>query len=234
MSEFSDRFRMLKDESGATLKELSEKLDITVPNLSYYMKGREPSYDILIKIADYFNVTTDWLIGRTDEKTTAQSSIIADVEKQLNLKDSDRLSGKARELYLKQQGSLYNTMIDMYSFYLSTNSSYERDVKYFSPSVCDILNLHIKELNKGFENLSKDSILNLMKKEEFIADVLQTSVLFSSYAYADYLSHSENLPESDRNTVQEIVNFTFNNFKEKNPDKNTFETFLKMSFIMDD
>ena len=73
-----------------------------------------------------------------------------------------------------------------------------------------------------------------MKKEELIADVLQTSVLFSSYAYADYLSHSENLPESDRNTVQEIVNFTFNNFKEKNPDKNTFETFLKMSFIMDD
>ena len=125
MSEFSNRFRQLKDESNLTLKDLSEALDITAPNLSYYMKGREPSYDILIKIADYFNVTTDWLIGRTDEKTTAQSSIIADVEKQLNLKDSDQLSGKARELYLKQQGSLYNTMIDMYSFYLSTNSSYE-------------------------------------------------------------------------------------------------------------
>lgn len=234
MSEFSDRFRMLKDKSGATLKELSQKLDITVPNLSYYMKGREPSYDILIRIADYFNVSTDWLIGRTDERNTAQSSIIIEIEKQLNLDDTNRLSGKARELYLNQQGSLYNSMVDMYSFYLSTDSSYERDVKYFSPAVCDILNLHIKELNKGFENLSKDSILNLIKKEELIADVLQTSVLFSSYAYADYLSHSENLPESDRNTVQEIVNFTFNNFKEKNPDKNTFETFLKMSFITED
>ena len=221
MSEFSDRFRMLKDESGATLKELSEKLDITVPNLSYYMKGREPSYDILIKIADYFNVTTDWLIGRTNEK-------------QLKLDDKDKLSGKKRESFLNQQYSLYNTMVDMYSFFLSTDSSYSQEGKYFSPAVCNLLNLYVKELNKSFENLSKDSILNLMKKEELIADVLQTSVLFSSYAYADYLSHSENLPESDRNTVQEIVNFTFNNFKEKNPDKNTFETFLKMSFIMDD
>lgn len=234
MSEFSDRFRLLKDESGATLKELSEQLDITVPNLSYYMKGREPSYDILIKIADYFNVTTDWLIGHTDERNTSQSSIIAEIEKQLNLEDADRLSGKARESFLKQQYSLYNTMVDMYSFFLSTDNSYSQDGKYFSPAVCNLLNLHIKELNKGFANLSKDSILNLMKKEELIADVLQTSVLFSSYSYADYLSHNENLPESDRSTVQEIVNFTFNRFKEKNPDKNTFETLLKMSFITEE
>ena len=64
MSKFSERFRALKDKSEMTLKELSNALDISVPNLSYYMKGREPSYDILISIADYFNVTVDWLIGR--------------------------------------------------------------------------------------------------------------------------------------------------------------------------
>lgn len=64
MSKFSERFRALKDKSEMTLKELSNALDISVPNLSYYMKGREPSYDILISIADYFDVTVDWLIGR--------------------------------------------------------------------------------------------------------------------------------------------------------------------------
>ena len=64
MSKFSERFRALKDKSEMTLKELSNALDISVPNLSYYMKGREPSYDILISIADYFDVTVDWLVGR--------------------------------------------------------------------------------------------------------------------------------------------------------------------------
>ena len=64
MSKFSERFRALKDKSEMTLKELSNALDISVPNLSYYMKGREPSYDILISIADYFDVTVDWLIRR--------------------------------------------------------------------------------------------------------------------------------------------------------------------------
>lgn len=28
------------------------------------MKGREPNYDILINIAEYFDVTIDWLVGR--------------------------------------------------------------------------------------------------------------------------------------------------------------------------
>ena len=64
MSKFSERFRALKDKSEMTLKELSNALDISVPNLSYYMKGREPSYDILISIADYFDVTIDWVVGR--------------------------------------------------------------------------------------------------------------------------------------------------------------------------
>ena len=64
MSKFSERFRELKNRSELTLKELSEELNISVPNLSYYMKGREPSYDILIRIADYFDVTIDWLVGR--------------------------------------------------------------------------------------------------------------------------------------------------------------------------
>ncbi len=234
MSEFSDRFRLLKDESGATLKELSEKLDITVPNLSYYMKGREPSYDILIKIADYFGVTTDWLIGHTDERNTSQSSIITEIEKQLNLEDTDRLSGKARELYLNQQGSLYKTMVEMYSLFLSTDISYFQKSEYFSNMVCSILNLHIKELNKGLANLSKDSILNLIKKEELIANVLESAVLYDSYSYAKYLSHNENLSESDRDTVGQIVNFTFHNFKDKNPNINSFETMLKMSYITED
>lgn len=64
MNKFSERFRKLKNKSELTLKELSEELNISVPNFSYYMKGREPNYDILINIAEYFDVTIDWLVGR--------------------------------------------------------------------------------------------------------------------------------------------------------------------------
>ena len=64
MRKFSQRFRSLKDKPEMTLKELSNALDISLPNLSYYLKDREPNYDMLIKVANYFNVTVDWLVGR--------------------------------------------------------------------------------------------------------------------------------------------------------------------------
>lgn len=67
MSLFCERFRELKKDSGLKLKELSEELNITIPNLSYYMTGREPNYDVLIKIANHFNVSIDWLLGHSDE-----------------------------------------------------------------------------------------------------------------------------------------------------------------------
>ena len=95
MSEFSNRFRQLKDESGLALKDLSEKLDISVPNLSYYMKGREPSYDILIRIAKYFNVTTDWLVGNECNHTSIETERFELIKENKRLKE--KLS-KLREM----------------------------------------------------------------------------------------------------------------------------------------
>ena len=76
MSEFPNRFRQLKEESGMTLKELSAVLGITVPNLSYYMNGREPNYDTLIKFANYFNVTTDYLVRNDTQENILEKEMI--------------------------------------------------------------------------------------------------------------------------------------------------------------
>lgn len=92
MSKFSERFRELKNRNGLTLKDLSNALNITAPNLSYYMKGREPSYDILINIAEYFNVTIDWLIGR---ETSA--SKVEDINNEL-LKENTLLKKKLKAI----------------------------------------------------------------------------------------------------------------------------------------
>lgn len=79
MNKFNERFRMLKEESELSSKELSQELGIAPSTLSYYLKDREPNYDMLIKIADYFNVTTDWLVGRTD----ARSSVYAALDEEI-------------------------------------------------------------------------------------------------------------------------------------------------------
>jgi len=50
-----------------TQKQMSEMLQMTERGYQNYELGRgEPSYDKLIEIADILNVSTDYLLGRTD------------------------------------------------------------------------------------------------------------------------------------------------------------------------
>lgn len=65
---FNDRLKDLREDNDLTQEELSKKLNITRSALSNYEQGtREPSINLLIKIANYFNVTLDYLLCRTND-----------------------------------------------------------------------------------------------------------------------------------------------------------------------
>ena len=61
--------RELRLEKGITQNELSNYLGLTPKMVSFYELGeRFPPYDIINKLADYFNVSTDYLLGRSNMK----------------------------------------------------------------------------------------------------------------------------------------------------------------------
>lgn len=61
------RLKQLRDEFGFDQKEMGKKLNITSSAYGYYEQGRnEPPLETLVKIAEIFNVTTDYLLGRSD------------------------------------------------------------------------------------------------------------------------------------------------------------------------
>lgn len=67
MKIFEERFKELRKESGLAQDKLAIKLQIGKSTVSYYETGRsEPTISMLIKIADFFDVSTDYLLGRTD------------------------------------------------------------------------------------------------------------------------------------------------------------------------
>lgn len=60
--------RELRTQKGLTQAELSKTLQVSASSIGMYEQGRrEPDNETLGKIANYFNVTTDYLLGRTDE-----------------------------------------------------------------------------------------------------------------------------------------------------------------------
>lgn len=65
---FGKRLRALRKENKLTMREFGEKFSLAESTISGYENGnRKPDMDILSKFADYFNVSTDYLLGRTDE-----------------------------------------------------------------------------------------------------------------------------------------------------------------------
>ena len=67
MVTLSKRMRMLRNELNITLDELAEDMNTTKATLSRYENDlRVPSADFIKNLADYFNVTTDYLLGTSD------------------------------------------------------------------------------------------------------------------------------------------------------------------------
>ena len=66
---FRDRFRKLVDAKGIALKECAKEMAISYTTFNeIYSHGRNVQMRLLIRIAKYFNVSTDYLIGLSDEK----------------------------------------------------------------------------------------------------------------------------------------------------------------------
>lgn len=64
MVETGSKIRRLRMAKKMTQKELSNRLGVTKSAISAYENGsRLPSYDILVKMARMFKVTTDYLLG---------------------------------------------------------------------------------------------------------------------------------------------------------------------------
>lgn len=85
---FGTILKKLRNEKNITQKDLAKYLGVSDRSVGYYETGqRTPPPDIIEKIADYFNVSVDYLLGRTNIRTpykkTTENKIIKDDENEL-------------------------------------------------------------------------------------------------------------------------------------------------------
>jgi transcriptional regulator with XRE-family HTH domain len=62
----------LCDEKGITNAELERTLDLANGSIARWIKGAAPNSTALEKVADYFKVSADYLLGRTIERATLE------------------------------------------------------------------------------------------------------------------------------------------------------------------
>ena len=68
--DFSNRLRELRTQAGLTQLQLAQRLGITKSVISFYeLSERAPSPDVLIRLANIFRVSTDYLLGLDKRET---------------------------------------------------------------------------------------------------------------------------------------------------------------------
>ena len=68
------RLKELRVSCKISQVKLAMDLNLTQNSISRYENGeREADYETLVAIADYFNVSVDYLLGRTDNPTIASN-----------------------------------------------------------------------------------------------------------------------------------------------------------------
>lgn len=71
---FGTRLRELRKNKNLTQQELGDIVHVSKVSISGYERGeRSPDRETLTHLADYFNVSTDYLLGRSDESDINKS-----------------------------------------------------------------------------------------------------------------------------------------------------------------
>ena len=105
-NKFCEVLKKLRISRGVTQSELAKVLGVSPSTVGMYENGqREPNFEIEEKIADYFNVTLDYLRGKTEKNTSDDAKTAVDM----------MLNGKIASLNQKNQGllmSYYQALLD--------------------------------------------------------------------------------------------------------------------------
>lgn len=95
-----NRLKELRKEANATQADMAKILGVTVSAYGNYELGqREPTIEFLCKLADYFNVSVDYLIGHETKKGPIMERPLSNLAETFIQKYSDLFSEKSFHAY---------------------------------------------------------------------------------------------------------------------------------------
>ncbi|MHC1696004.1 MAG: helix-turn-helix domain-containing protein [Eubacteriales bacterium] len=217
MSAFHVRLKNLREESGIPQFKIAEELGIAPQVFSNYINGREPNYDILIKIANYFNVSTDYLLGIDKYKNTdnIKSSVVIYNELFKDLSELNRADDFAKILGVI--AGYYKILLDKKTNFNNDNESVlseaAADIDSFY-RVCDwwflvlrrtVLTINnVNSKNTTFENFVKyySEITREKQKIDSMIDNFLRQLINTVYK----LINDRDLNENEREIMRTIRN----------------------------
>ena len=98
------RIKELREYFGLSQEKLAKEIMTSQKNISRWESGEnEPAYSFILKLADYFNVSLDYLVGRSEDTAPQFTATVkADAEETKLLKLFNTLSPNGKKLLISQ------------------------------------------------------------------------------------------------------------------------------------
>ena len=163
---FGDNLRQYRERAGyAQAKDFAAMLGIKYTTYIAYEQGREPKYDILCRIAAALNVTTDELLGYSQDKTKENIRYARNNE---FLVEEDGKGG-----FLVKLSSRLSSVIDFYSHGERTAPPPKRKLRLSENEFSEWITL----AKASFENRADiKSVLKTLRREELeqtLSDIIR-------------------------------------------------------------
>lgn len=159
-----NRIRQLRKKEGLTLQQVADAFGVGNNTLSRYETGeREPSMQFLIKLADFFDVTVDYLIGREPKGKTIKSYQYYVLDDDYTLKKLG-VTAPTSEIPILDEGEFEALKYSLESNDKLSDCLYDLCRLYYSKLY------HTDEISDGsFEELARI----LVNKKHFLVEVIE-------------------------------------------------------------
>lgn len=115
---FRLRLKELREKAGYSQYTFADAFNISQSTIGNWEAGtREPKFATMIRLADFFNVSVDYLLGRTDDTNPNQQTSNSD-DKELDqkflklLSDIESLSPSQQEKFMDMMASTLSLLHD--------------------------------------------------------------------------------------------------------------------------
>lgn len=115
MSSFGERLRDLRKEKNLLQSEFGSVFGLSPSGIgSYERNEREPSYSHLVAFSDFFNVSIDYLMCRTDERLMVDRYIERDTFELSELLDKYTITVKGNKLSSEDKTKLKDVAVGLF------------------------------------------------------------------------------------------------------------------------
>ena len=207
-SEFPRILTLLRKERGISQKKAASELSISQALLSHYEKGiRECGLDFVVKAADYYNVSCDFLLGRSPERTGKTLSVEDIPEADLSV--DNKLQGSILPTLNKKL--IFNSLNILFDFLQKINC------KELTTKISDFLMIAVYRMFRTIFSLNSKNEQGLFMISKHLYTAKSLATMAEIEADVNLLASGKGNKKLISQETRESVNVTTENLSQEYP-----------------